>query len=314
MHFAPPLRLKDQYFVPIEAEIVRLFADVIYRPLLFAIKNPNAEFMNAGSALFDAIVNGTVYWQDGHFKGNFNSQITKELRAIGAMYNPASRSWSLTRELIPTDLRFAQAGADQRYDNLRHAFLRTLNNANIDSIDSLSRTKEEYGKAINWMEDDFQKSLRAITIEVKLTDAQRGIISQQWGQNLDLYIKDWASQNILALRESVQANAFAGRRSVDMIEMLKANYGVSQRKAKFLARQETSLLLSKFRETRYRDVGSNRYKWSTSHDQRVRHDHEELHNNIYSWDLPPITNRHTGKRNNPGEDFGCRCVAIPVFD
>jgi uncharacterized protein with gpF-like domain len=33
----------------------------------------------------------------------------------------------------------------------------------------------------------------------------------------------------------------------------------------------------------------------------------------FSWTEPPITNKQTGARNNPGCDFGCRCLALPVI-
>jgi SPP1 gp7 family putative phage head morphogenesis protein len=315
MKFLPPLKLRDKYYLSIEAEIIRLFADVMFRPLLAAIKCQEQELINSFfDPLYESIVNGLVYWQDGHFCGEFNAKISKRLRDIGAIFNPKSKTWSIPRELIPVDLRFAQAGADSRYDNLRHAFLRTLTDMSISSIDKISDIPDEYVKTINWMEEDFQKSVKGITIPIQLTESQRNMIAAEWGQNLDKYVKDWTEQNILKLRQQVQANTFAGRRSVDLLKMLKDNYGVSQRKAKFLARQETSLLLSKFRETRYRDAGAKRYKWSTSHDERVRKDHDDLHNKIYSWDMPPVTNRRTGARNNPGEDFGCRCTAIALFE
>lgn len=314
MKFLPPLKLKDQYYAPVEAEIMRLLADVIYRPLLKALKDPTGEIFNSGGALYDAIVNGTIYWSEGHFRGDFNSQTTRDLRAIGAMYNSASRTWSLARELIPTDLRFAQAGADQRYETLRKAFLHTLDDMDIGSIKRMSDIPGVYARTIDWMESDFQKSLQAITVPVKLTDAQRDIIASEWGQNLDLYVKNWASENIIKMRNEVQGNTFQGRRAADLIGMLKDNYGVGQRKAKFLARQETSLLMSKFRETRYRDAGANRYRWSTSHDERVRKDHRHLNGKIFTWDMPPVTDDRTGARNNPGEDFGCRCVAIALLD
>ncbi len=55
------------------------------------------------------------------------------------------------------------------------------------------------------------------------------------------------------------------------------------------------------------------YRWSTSKDERVRHDHKALDTKIFSFASPPVTNLKTGARNNPGCDFGCRCIAIPIF-
>ena len=72
-------------------------------------------------------------------------------------------------------------------------------------------------------------------------------------------------------------------------------------------------MVSKYRQIRYEEVGIDNYIWSTSHDSRVRHDHRELQGKVFSFSNPPITDKATGARNNPGEDFGCRCVAIPVM-
>jgi SPP1 gp7 family putative phage head morphogenesis protein len=310
------LPLLQKYWLPIEKSINAAISALLFQPLAVAITTGHAsyEILNTGNALLEAIRDGLVWYDQDHFAGAFNSKITIELRQIGATFNAPSRTWSLPRDRIPTDIRFAQAGADDRYRKLREAFLYTLDHVNVDSIDRFVNFPDEYAKAIDWMEDDFQKTLSAITIPVQLTPHSREMISKQWGQNLDLYVKGWVSDNIIKLRSDVQTNAFGGRRANDLVKMIQDNYGVSQRKAKFLARQETSLLMSKFRETRYRDIGANRYRWSTSHDERVRHDHHDLNGKIYSWDDPPVTNRKTGARNNPGEDFGCRCVAIALVE
>ena len=310
------LPLRQKYWSAIEESINKAIAAVLFQPLAVAVTTGHAsyEILNTGNALLDAIRDGLVWYEQDHFAGEFNSRITMELRQIGAIFNAPSRTWSLPRDLIPTDIRFAQAAADERYAKIREAFLYTLDNINVDSINRFVNFSEEYGQAIDWMEGDFQKTLSAITIPVQLTPDNRKMIAQQWGQNLDLYVKDWVSENIIKLRQDVQANAFSGRRANDLVALIQQNYGVSQRKATFLARQETSLLMSKFRETRYTDLGCKRYRWSTSHDERVRHDHHDLNGKIYSWDMPPVTNRKTGARNNPGEDFGCRCVAIALIE
>lgn len=310
-----PLRLRQKYWRAVDEEIKRLLRELIYRPLLAILKTPDIELLNADeSALQQAIRDGRIWYEDGHFAGDFNAELTKELRALGAMYNQKSRTWSLTRENVPTELRIAQALADDRYNALRRSMVTTLGDMNVKSIDEHSDTSAKYGQAIEWMNDDFQKAVRAIAIPPQLTGAQQQIIADQWGQNLDLYIKDWAQENILELREKVQANAFEGRRASDLVDMLQQNYGVARRKAEFLARQETSLLMSKFQETRYRDIGVRRYRWSGANDARERPDHRALNGKVFSFDQPPITNRETGARNNPGEDYNCRCVAIALIE
>ena len=105
-----------------------------------------------------------------------------------------------------------------------------------------------------------------------------------------------------------------GSRAENMVKTIISEYGVSRRKAKFLARQETALLMSKYQEERFKDVGVTKYRWSAAMDARTRPDHKLLDGKIISWDSPPITNRKTGARNHAGADYNCRCVAIAIAE
>ena len=310
----PPLILKNDYWEPLRKEISKILRALIFDPLIKILLAKNPEYLNSSDSLASAIQDGSVWYEDGHFRGEFNAAISKSLRALGAMYNPKSRTWSLEASFLPPQLRTAQAHADSRYDALRRGFLTTLADVDIDSIDNIIQTSEQYKKTIDWMNSDFEKSLKAITIAPKLTTTQRDIIATEWGQNLNLYIKDWTAKSIIELRGKIQNEAFTGRRAESLERMIRDSYGVSQRKAEFLARQETSLLMSKFRETRYGEIGVNKYRWSTSHDERVRSDHRHLNGKVFRFDSPPVSNLKTGARNNPGEDFGCRCIAVALVD
>ena len=46
----------------------------------------------------------------------------------------------------------------------------------------------------------------------------------------------------------------------------------------------------------------------------MRKDHKRLNGKIFSWNDPPVIDTRTGRRGHPGDDYQCRCVAIPVFD
>lgn len=52
------------------------------------------------------------------------------------------------------------------------------------------------------------------------------------------------------------------------------------------------------------------YVWYTLNDDKVRISHTERHGQVFSWDNPP-------EGGHPGEDYGCRCLAvkyIPPYD
>jgi hypothetical protein len=54
--------------------------------------------------------------------------------------------------------------------------------------------------------------------------------------------------------------------------------------------------------------------WSTVQDERVRERHAELNGKRFKWGDPPVVDIQTGRRAESGEDYQCRCVALPVFD
>lgn len=312
MKTLPPLILKDKYYRYVEQEINRILGLLLYGPLSGDLGFEIKEIRNAVDSLASAVAEGRVWYQGGVFYGSYNSRISRDLKAIGARYDARSKTWTISGP-PPADVSLAQAQADGRFNALRKSIISTLDDIDIESINQISQIPDKYMETIDWMEDDFQKTVKAVSIPPKLTAAQRGIITAEWSQNLDLYIKDWTEKNIRDLRGAVATNTFQGNRSKAIVDMIRHNYGVSQRKAAFLARQETSLLMSKFREVRYRDIGSTEYIWRGSMDERERHDHKILEGQVFRWDQPPVVDRKNGRRANPGEDFGCRCVAVAVI-
>lgn len=310
MIYLPPARLREEYWKPIEKALNDFFMDIFYRPMVQHVELQNRR----ESALVTAIRKGRVRLKNREFSGEFNAAISKELKDLGAIYNIRRKTWSLKD--IPPDVQTAQAQAEFRFEATKASIIKVL-----DGIDSkigerlrAAKISGKYEWALRHMNKDFLKSVKAVTVAPELTPEQEAGIAKAWSKNLDLYIQDFTRQNTLKLRELVRASVFAGDRATSLSDIIQKNFNTTRAKANFLARQETSLLLSKFHEQRYSDVGVIRYKWSTSHDSHVRHDHKELDGRIFSWDQPPIVDRSTGKHANPGEDFGCRCTAIPIWE
>lgn len=327
MRYLPPLPFRERYYVGVEREINRIMRELIYVPLFRIASGYTWDVRNAPDALAEAVAQGLVWYEGGEFHGKFSAEVSRQISRLGGIFNRKTRTWALKQDKVPIEVKFAQTDANSRYESMRAEILSTLSDVDPELVSRISKATEEYGRTITEMDDDFKRGIAKsnlyelagkardeFTIEANLTEAQRAIIARDWGQNLDLYIKGWVKEDILKLREEIQPHVMAGGRAKGLIENLTKNYGVSQRKAKFLARQETSLLMSKFRETRYTGMGVTRYKWSTSHDEKVRLDHRALNGKFFSFDDPPITNRKKKARNNPGEDFNCRCIAIGIVE
>ena len=162
---------------------------------------------------------------------------------------------------------------------------------------------------------------RDIAIGLKVDPAIEATLRKTLVENMEISIKDWASEEIVRLRERVQQNALAGWRPDRLARQIAVERGISARKANFISSQETSLFVSNWREERAKQLGSTRYKWSTSHDARVRptrpgetNNHRVLNGRVFFWSDPPVVDSATGRKCHPGQDFGCRCVAMPIID
>ncbi len=320
-----PMVMKERYFAAVEREIQRVFDKVIYAPLLRVLRAAHPEYgvrqkemKNARPTKLDAALRrGQVWYDDGKFTGQFNAQLTVELRSLGAKYNRQTRSWALPSGEVPAELKFAIADASSRAEGLRKGMLEVLDEARPEYFTSEPELGGIYEKVLDEMETDFKKTvpkaIDTVSVTTTLAAAQKEMIAEEWATNLELYIQGWAEENVLKLRQEIQAPVLGGARSESMHEMLQKNYGVSKRKAKFLARQETSLLMAKYHETRLTNLGITEYQWIGADDERERPDHRALNNKIFSFSEPPVTNRKTGARNNPGEDYNCRCKAKPVI-
>jgi len=94
-------------------------------------------------------------------------------------------------------------------------------------------------------------------------------------------------------------------------ELLASATELLPRRAVLIARDQTLKLQGSIVEARSRELGSNSYTWDTSNDSRVRPDHRRLNGTHHTWDDPPVVDRKTGRRANPGGDFNCRCIAVP---
>lgn len=135
---------------------------------------------------------------------------------------------------------------------------------------------------------------------------------EKWiSDNVDL-IKTIPRDSLGRMKEMVYSDYMNGRTTTNIVKGLQQQYGIDKRHARLIARDQTAKLNAEITQSQQRDAGVDKYKWSTVGDGRVRDSHDALDGEIFSWDDPPETD--DGRRCHPGEDYQCRCCAIPVFD
>ncbi|NOG26574.1 minor capsid protein [Lysinibacillus fusiformis] len=94
-------------------------------------------------------------------------------------------------------------------------------------------------------------------------------------------------------------------------EQLMAEVDISRNKAQFIAVDQAGSILGQMTAQRHQNIGIEKFTWYDASDERVRKSHKELSGKVFSYDDPPTVN---GRKVLPGEDYRCRCVAIPVFE
>ena len=134
----------------------------------------------------------------------------------------------------------------------------------------------------------------------------REILNLSIRQNIRL-IRSIPFQQLDTMEDIVAQGIRSGREVGALRDDLERRFGVARSRADLIARDQVNKLNGQLTKFRQRDAGVRRYRWSTSQDERVRPSHARLHGKIFSWDDPPSV-------GHPGEDYQCRCNAVPLVD
>lgn len=308
-----PIPETPQDFDSMMHMIERIFREQIYLPLMRELGRKTIQ--NASQGLLEAIKSGRIQFNRGQFSGPFTSTLSKELKKMGALWDRTQGSWKIPMSKLPQDVRDAISVSITKYATTVDRIVARLERVDPDLVAEQFHGEKLFDAALFKTDKRIKAQLKNITVTPELTTAQRGDIAKDYTENLRLYIKDWTKSEIVELRERVEKLALTGTRYDLLAKEIQKSYGVSQNKAKFLARQETSLMLSKFKETRYRAAGSAEYIWTCvagSPNHPVRPMHKRLDKTVQKWNDPPIIDDQ-GHRKHPGQDYNCRCTARPII-
>lgn len=317
----PPKRVP---YEDIERQLTKIFHDLLFAPVMEIIKRDapktGVKLENAlESPIIEALTACAIQYENGAFSGNFTSAISRALRGIGARFDSRSGVYRLDPAQCPGNVRAAAALAKLKAKEVHEALKTKLNEVARD----LNRVIEasvvvDAGQTVEKVDAGFKAMAKELEISPRLSTDARARLAADYNQNMKLRIRDFSENEIQNLRAVVEGNAMQGYRFDALERGIRNRYSVTQSKATFLARQETGLFMAKHRRERYGEAGVMSYVWSTSHDERVRHEskggnHLALDGRTFSYrEKAPATFMSCGKPCNPGEDFNCRCVDIPV--
>ncbi len=112
--------------------------------------------------------------------------------------------------------------------------------------------------------------------------------------------------------KSISTRLFQGVTQGDTVGSLLKDVqkitGVSRRRAKLIARDQTQKTNAAITQQRQEALGITEYIWRTSEDERVRATHKANNGKVFRWDKPPKGTGH------PGNSVNCRCTARGVIE
>lgn len=126
-------------------------------------------------------------------------------------------------------------------------------------------------------------------------------------QNSQL-ITSLVDHELQQVSEIVERGLQQGERIENISKDIAKTFGIDQRRARTIARDQTSKLNASLTRLRQMEIGVEEYIWETSNDERVRATHRANAGKKFRWDTPPPITGH------PQHDINCRCVASPVLD
>lgn len=264
-------------------------------------------------------------------------RVSDGLRAFGASVDKRTGVWRCLPAQVPAWVRLEAEGYGVKARAAHDAVLKALDDiqGRVDhAIDeaSLARAADH---AIGEVASGWKETAKGMQVTPDLGPAgqaalaagfarSRGIQITSPGTKVGLVdalefstkreVKVWAQEALDRLREQVDENAAQGYRAEGLADRIRNEYGVSKGRADLIARQETNNFMANYRAARAADAGLKRYQWFCVRDAKTRKDHLALHGQIFRYDTPPVTDTRTGARNNPGQDFRCRCNDRPMIE
>lgn len=177
-------------------------------------------------------------------------------------------------------------------------------------VNRLARDAEKAGRAVAQAHKQVldRQSKAALGVEIPTTDAR-----------VPTAIDSFVSKNMTRIRslgdklvgevETIVIDAWdKGLSQAEVAAEIEKRLGVAETYARYLARDQMGALYSQVTRARHAEIGVRLFEWQTERDGNVRASHAVKHGKVFPYE---------GSRAPsffPGDEPGCRCWEVPVFD
>ncbi len=332
-----PVRINEYFLRQIATGLKKEIYDSMFKPI-FEVLGNNTVF-NDKKTLTHAINSGRIYYENGAFRSNkpFSNTVADELEKLGAKYR--NGAYYIERAMLPLEIENTLALVAAR-EATKVAALNGLLLRLADTLGQDTAVKLFIEKATERMFQKLQTDLEASTsegkvpvIEVIKTDKQAKKVADDYVYNMDYWVKNWKSKEIGLMRQDIAQMVQGGARTETISKYIQNRWGIAERKAEFLARNESSIAGSVIKATHYQDMGCTHFMWlkSTSREKRPLHleyakktgnQYGIGGTNIFSFADPPIIEqvkagesyipKPNGQKGLPGQIYNCSCNLVGI--
>ena len=160
---------------------------------------------------------------------------------------------------------------------------------------------------------------RGFSVQFKMTQAMRDVMNAVIEENVGL-IRTIPEQYFKAIQGDVMRSVQTGRDLGQLTKDLESNYGVSHRRAAFIARDQNNKMTGVMINARQREVGITEAIWLHSGGgKEPRPNHVKFGKEKARYDVtkgiydPDADGKGKGRWIFPGQLINCRCVSRPVI-
>lgn len=333
-----PVHINEYFLKQIATGLKKEIYDSLFKQI-FAVLNDNSIY-NDKKTLINAIRSGRIYYENGAFRSSkpFSNAVADELEKIGAKFKYGA--YYIERATLPLELEntlaIVAARESAKIGALNGLLVKLSELIGQESAIRLFISKavdRMYSKLIKDLEETTQDGGKVPVIELVRTKEQAKKVTEDYIHNMDYWVKKWKEKEIVKMRQDVADMVKNGARTETIKKYFMNRWGIAERKAEFLARNESGIAGAVIKATHYQDMGCTHFKWlrSTSKEKRELHLEyaKETGNqyglggtNIFSFSDPPIIEqikvgnsfvpKPDGQKGLPQQTYNCSCNLVGI--
>jgi SPP1 gp7 family putative phage head morphogenesis protein len=163
--------------------------------------------------------------------------------------------------------------------------------------------------SLRQLSDDLTLSSKTIT-SGPLNDILNATVTENVG-----LIKSIPAKYLGGVQGAVMRSITTGNGRQDLVPYLQKHKGITLRRARMIAQDQTKKAFSGLSKGRMQAIGVQAYEWlHTSGSRQPRKLHIQMSGTIYRYDDPPVIDEKTGERGIPGQAINCACRMRPILN